>query len=59
MTGQDVQQATQTLQQAGFTVQTVDRTVTGATQNGRVVDEQPSGQAPQGFTIVLVVGRTS
>ena len=31
VTGQDVQQATQTLQQAGFTVQTVDRTVTGAT----------------------------
>ena len=29
-----------------------------ATQDGKVVDEQPSGQAPQGFTIILIVGRT-
>jgi beta-lactam-binding protein with PASTA domain len=57
-TGQDAQQATQTLQNAGFTVQTVDREVTGVTQDGKVVDEQPSGQAPQGFTIILIVGRT-
>jgi beta-lactam-binding protein with PASTA domain len=58
VTGQDAQQVTQTLQNAGFTVQTVDRKVIGVTQNGKVVDEQPSGQAPQGFTIILIVGRT-
>jgi beta-lactam-binding protein with PASTA domain len=58
VTGQDAQQATRTLQNAGFTVQTVERKVTGATQDGKVVDEQPSVQAPQGFTVILIVGRT-
>jgi serine/threonine-protein kinase len=58
VTGKDVQQATQALNDAGFTVQTVDREVADATQDGKVVDEQPSGQAPQGFTIIVIVGRT-
>jgi eukaryotic-like serine/threonine-protein kinase len=58
VTGQDAQQATRTLQNAGFTVQTAERKVTGATQDGKVVDEQPSVQAPQGFTVILIVGRT-
>ena len=58
VTGKDVQQATQVLNDAGFTVQTVDRKVAGANQDATVVDEQPTGQAPQGFTIVLIVGRT-
>jgi eukaryotic-like serine/threonine-protein kinase len=58
VTGKDVQQATQALNDAGFTVQTVDRKVTGATQDAKVLDEQPAGQAPQDFTIILIVGRT-
>jgi serine/threonine-protein kinase len=58
VTGQDAQQATRTLQNAGFTVQTAERKATGATQDGKVVDEQPSLQAPQGFTVILIVGRT-
>jgi beta-lactam-binding protein with PASTA domain len=59
VTGQDVQQATQTLQQAGFVVETVYRKVSAAGQDGKVVDEQPAGQAPQGWKITLVVGRMS
>jgi beta-lactam-binding protein with PASTA domain len=58
VTGKDTQQAIQTLNDAGFTVQTVDRTVADATNNGKVVDEQPIDQAPQGFSIILIVGRT-
>jgi serine/threonine-protein kinase len=57
VSGQDVQQATQTLQDAGFAVETVDRKITSAAQDGKVVDAQPSGQAPPGWTITLVVGR--
>ena len=59
VTGKDAQQANQALSDAGFTVQTVDRKITGANSDGNVVDEQPTGQAPQGFTIILIVGRTS
>jgi beta-lactam-binding protein with PASTA domain len=58
VTGKDTQQAIQTLNDAGFTVQTVDRKVADATKNDKVVDEQPIDQAPQGFTIILIVGRT-
>jgi eukaryotic-like serine/threonine-protein kinase len=57
VTGQVVQQATQTLQQAGFVVEKVYRKVGSAAQGGKVVDEQPSGQAPQGWKITLVAGR--
>jgi eukaryotic-like serine/threonine-protein kinase len=59
VTGQTVDQATQTLQQAGFTVETVDRKATAAAQDGKVVDVQPSGQAPQGWKITLVVARVA
>jgi serine/threonine-protein kinase len=59
VTNQPAQQATQTLQHAGFRVEKVYRRVGGAAQAGKVVDEQPSGQAPQGWKITLVVGRFS
>ena len=59
VTGQDAQTAMQALQDAGFAVQTVERKLNGTAQTGKVVDEQPGGQAPQGFTIVLIVGRAT
>jgi len=59
VTGQTVDQATQTLEQAGFTVETVDRKATASAQDGKVVDVQPSGQAPQGWKITLVVARVA
>ena len=57
VTGQDEATAPQALGDAGFTVETVDRKVRVAAQDGQVVDEQPGGRAPQGWTITLVIGR--
>jgi len=52
VTNQPVAQATQILQQAGFQVQVT----TGVLGSGTVTSENPTGQAPKGSTITLVVG---
>jgi serine/threonine-protein kinase len=54
VTNQPVAQATQILQQAGFQVQVT----TGVLGSGTVTSESPTGQAPKGSTITLVVGLT-
>jgi beta-lactam-binding protein with PASTA domain len=55
VTGQSVSQATQTLQQAGFQVKVQQIGFGGGNGNagGRVIAENPSGQAAQGTTITL------
>jgi serine/threonine-protein kinase len=55
VTGQSVNQATQTLQQAGFKVSVQQIGFGGGKGNGggKVIAENPSGQAAQGSTITL------
>jgi eukaryotic-like serine/threonine-protein kinase len=50
--GMPVRQATQILQQAGFTVQVVG----GLFHNATVASESPTGTAPKGSTITLTLG---
>jgi eukaryotic-like serine/threonine-protein kinase len=59
--GQDPQTATATLQDAGFSVQTINVPVTDPSQAGTVVDEQPGGgtKAPQGSQVTIYVGEAS
>lgn len=59
--GQDQQTATTTLQNAGFSVQTITVPVTDPSQAGTVVDEQPGGgsKAPQGSQVTIYVGQTT
>jgi beta-lactam-binding protein with PASTA domain len=61
VTGEDVNSATTDLQNAGFTVEKIDKSVTSASQNGMVIDEQPAGgtQAPEGAKITIVVARSA
>jgi len=49
------------LRSAGFKVQELARAVSDRSQNGRVVDEQPSGgpKVPQGTTVTIYVGRAA
>jgi serine/threonine-protein kinase len=56
--GQDQQTATSTLQNAGFQVQAIMVPASDPSQNGMVVDEQPSGgtRAPDGSTVTIYVG---
>jgi beta-lactam-binding protein with PASTA domain len=56
--GQDQQTATSTLQNAGFQVQVIMVPTSDASQNGVVIDEQPSGgtRAPDGSTVTIYVG---
>ncbi len=58
--GQDQQTATTTLQNAGFSVETITVPVTDPSQAGNVVDEQPGGgtKAPQGSQVTIYVGQT-
>jgi beta-lactam-binding protein with PASTA domain len=58
--GQDQQTATNTLQNAGFQVQVITVPATDSSQNGIVVDAQPSGgtRAPDGSTVTIYVGST-
>jgi beta-lactam-binding protein with PASTA domain len=58
--GQDEQQATAALQDAGFEVQVIDVDTGDPTQDGTVVDEQPAGgtRAPQGSLVTIYVSRT-
>jgi beta-lactam-binding protein with PASTA domain len=59
--GQDEQQATTTIQNAGFEVQVIDVDTGDPSQDGTVVDEQPAGgtRAPQGSLVTIYVGRSS
>jgi beta-lactam-binding protein with PASTA domain len=59
--GLDQEAATNSLRQAGFTVDVVDVQVDSASQDGLVQDEQPAGgtQAPAGSDVTLYVGRFS
>jgi beta-lactam-binding protein with PASTA domain len=56
--GQDQQTATSTLQNAGFQVQAITVPASDPSQNGTVIDEQPSGgtRAPDGSTVTIYVG---
>jgi serine/threonine-protein kinase len=56
--GQDQQSATSTLQSAGFHVQVITVPVSDPSQDGTVVDEQPSGgtRAPKGSNVTIYVG---
>lgn len=55
-TGQDEQSARDDLSSAGFSVITVQWPVSDASNDGVVVAETPTGQAPDGATVVLYVG---
>jgi len=57
--GLTAKQAVARLRSAGFKVQELQRTVTSQSQNGVVVDEQPSGgrKVPVGTTVTVYVGR--
>jgi beta-lactam-binding protein with PASTA domain len=57
--GLTAKQAVARLRSAGFKVQELQRTVSNRSQNGLVVDEQPSGgrKVPVGTTVTVYVGR--
>jgi serine/threonine-protein kinase len=59
--GNDQATATSTLQGAGFKVYVIPLKVSNQSQDGKVVDEQPSGgsPAPRGATITIYVGKFS
>jgi beta-lactam-binding protein with PASTA domain len=59
--GLTANQAIAKLRAVGFKVQELRRTVSDRTQNGRVVDAQPSGgrKVPQGTTVTIYVGRAA
>jgi beta-lactam-binding protein with PASTA domain len=59
VTAEDAATAQQDLQAAGFTVIQVQWPVSDQSQNGMVVYETPTGQAPQGSAIVFYVGTVS
>jgi eukaryotic-like serine/threonine-protein kinase len=58
VTGQDQATATTTLRQAGFVVVTIDEPTNDQTQNGIVIDEQPTpgSRIPQGSQVTIYVG---
>jgi beta-lactam-binding protein with PASTA domain len=59
--GQTPNQAIAKLRAVGFKVQQLARTVSSRSQNGLVVDEQPSGgrNVPQGTIVTIYVGRAA
>jgi beta-lactam-binding protein with PASTA domain len=59
--GSTARQATARLRSAGFKVQALTRNVSRQSQNGIVVDEQPSAgrKVPAGTTVTIYVGRFS
>jgi beta-lactam-binding protein with PASTA domain len=59
VTAEDAATAQQDLQAAGFTVIQVQWPVSDQSQNGMVVYETPTGQAPEGSAIVIYVGSVS
>jgi beta-lactam-binding protein with PASTA domain len=58
VTGQDQGTATATLRQAGFVVVTIDEPTTDQSQNGIVIDEQPTpgSRIPEGSQVTIYVG---
>jgi hypothetical protein len=56
--GKDKQTATNTLQNAGFTVQVLEVPTSTSFQSGKVLDEQPAGgtDAPDGSSVTIYVG---
>jgi len=58
VTGQDQGTATATLRQAGFAVVTIDEPTTDQTENGIVIDEQPTPgtRIPAGSQVTIYVG---
>jgi len=61
VTGQNQDQATQTLQNAGFSVQSQQTDVADPSQDGIVQSQDPPGgqDAPEGSTVTIVVGHFS
>jgi beta-lactam-binding protein with PASTA domain/predicted Ser/Thr protein kinase len=61
VTGQNQDQATQTLQNAGFSVQPQQTDVADPSQDGIVQSQDPPGgqDAPEGSTVTIVVGHFS
>ena len=59
MTAEDAATAQQDLQAAGLTVIQVQWPVSDQSQNGMVVYETPTAQAPDGSAIVIYVGSVS
>jgi serine/threonine-protein kinase len=61
VTGEDEASATADLQNAGFTVDSVDSATSDPSEDGVVLDESPSGgsRAADGSTVTITVGRYS
>jgi eukaryotic-like serine/threonine-protein kinase len=59
VTAEDAATAQQDVEAAGFTVIQVQWPVSDQSQNGMVVYETPTGQAPEGSEIVIYVGSVS
>jgi len=61
VTGEDEATATAELQDAGFSVDSVDSTTSDPSEDGVVLDETPSGgsRAADGSTVTITVGRYS
>ncbi|MGH2946612.1 MAG: PASTA domain-containing protein [Solirubrobacteraceae bacterium] len=57
--GQAEDEAREALEEEGFEVRVREQTVTDATQDGTVVDQNPSGgeERPEGSRVTIVVGR--
>jgi beta-lactam-binding protein with PASTA domain len=55
--GRGEQEARDQLRAAGFHVQVVKVDAPAPAQRGRVIDQQPGGEAPEGWEITLLVGR--
>jgi serine/threonine-protein kinase len=61
VTGEDEATATVDLQNAGFTVDSVDSATSDPSEDGVVLDESPSGgsHAADGSSVTITVGRYS
>ena len=57
VSGQGRLEATQALQQAGFTVQQTTQTTTDRTQDLHVISQDPTGKAKKGSTVTITVGQ--
>ncbi len=55
--GRGEQEARDQLRAAGFRVQVLKVDAPAPAQRGRVIDQQPSGEAPGGWELTLLVGR--
>jgi beta-lactam-binding protein with PASTA domain/predicted Ser/Thr protein kinase len=57
VTGQGRLEATQALQNAGFTVQQTTQTTSDRTQDLHVISQDPSGKAKKGSSVTITVGQ--